>query len=151
MINQTISYIFERKLTQRSGDYKVFEYTLKWSDGRKGDCAVFIDLVRKCSFQFTDAQMKRFRLLGIKKDDLCICLDDFHPHGRRLDPDKCNFMQKGLGEEILKKIIKSLEDIDAKFIYTYSSTRFMKNFIKKQGWKPCNRRENIWFLQLKNQ
>ncbi len=142
------SYNFEKKLTEKYREYSMYEYHFNWSDRRDGFCRVYIDLVRKCSFQFTQAQMRRFRQLDIQREDLCICLDDFHPHGKGLYPDRCNFMRKGFGARILKDIIGGLEDVNAKFIYTVASTPSMKKFIKKQNWIPCNRRKTIWFLNL---
>lgn len=143
-----VEYFFEIKLDQEHLPYQYFKYNLKFQDGREGDCGVFVDLVRKCSFQFTQAQMKRFRAIEIDKNDMCICLDNFHPHGRALNPDKCDFMRKGIGKEILNHILEGLKNINAKFIYAVASTPSMKAFLEKQNWMPCNRKKTIYYCLL---
>ena len=92
--------------------------------------------------------MKRFRNLGIKNEDLCICLDNFHPHCRGLNPDKNPFMRKGVGVEVLNSIIQGLRGLNAKFMYSVASTLSMKSFLEKRGWIPCNRRKSVWYVLL---
>jgi len=145
---ETRDYTIEQKLETSKPPYCLYKYFIKFSDGREGDCCVFIDTVIKCSCQFTEAQMKRFMALGIKKTDICICLDSFHPHGRGLYPDKCSFMRKGVGTEILETIIESLKIHNAKFIFCVASTDSMKAFVQKHKWTYCNRRKTIFYKML---
>ena len=141
-------FTIEHKIESSKIPYYCYEHFVKFYDTREGYCRTFIDLVRKCSFQFTDAQMRRFKTLGINKTDTCICLDDFHPHGKGLDPNKCAFMRKGIGTRVLERIIGSLKKHNSKFIYCVASTESMKLFMIKQKWIPCNRRKTVWYRLL---
>jgi len=138
------NFKIEEKAETSKGKFCSYEYFLKFADGREGYCRLYIDLVRKFAFHFTKAQMSRFRKHGIKSGDLGIWLDDFHPHGKGLNPDKCNFMRKGVGTKVLNLIIEKLKKHSPKFIYCQTSTTSMKEFVKKQGWSPCNRRKTTW-------
>ena len=111
-----------------------YNYNILHPDNLVGDVGVIVKKIKN----FENVVCKKALEENLNSDDFCAEIVNFFPNGSKLDrinvPDE-EYMRKGVGSTILKKVIDDCKRANIKFLYSKTANDSMISFLRKKGFK----------------
>jgi hypothetical protein len=130
---------------------KILKFIIKYNEQRpNGDSCIFLQFISTLNQPISgikSPQINRWKKLGLKKDHLFACLDDFYPHGRSFTGRE-KYFRKGIGKNVLNQLISMIMKYEPKIIYAIPTNEEIKYFLLAQGWQSDYKNNKLMYKLL---